>query len=78
MKIKFLIKHNGTIISFYEAIKAGCISIVENGIDEKEKTKVLLFSGLYDINNDEIYEGDTLRDDAARYYTVSFRSGIFL
>ena len=77
MRIKFLIKHNDTIISFCEAIKMGCISIEENGIEEKGKTKVLMFSGLYDNDNDEIYEGDTLRDEAARYYTVLFRSGSF-
>lgn len=77
MNMKFMVKYNNAFISFLEAIRNGCVSIEEDGLEEKEKTRLLLFSGLYDDNNEEIYDGDTLTDDSNRNYIVCFKLGSF-
>jgi hypothetical protein len=78
MKYHFKILCNDVLIPFDEAVQNKYIILTPEGfIIQDCCVKIYIFSGLYDANNNEIYENDLLKDDNGKEYIVNYLLGTF-
>lgn len=76
MELHLRIEHNGQILNLKEAFQSGKIIIEENGLYSNTE-KILLSTLLFDLDGQEIYEGDIISDDKNRKYSIIYKNGAF-
>jgi hypothetical protein len=78
MNFHFKILYNDELIPFNEAVQKNYINLTSEGFFTQDCcVKIYFFSGLYDANNNEIYDNDMLIDSNGKEYTVNYMLGTF-